>query len=260
MHKVFLGVGASLSLLALLGSFLVISDKCSMAFMLWYTLFWLGQGIQHFLSFTIPQVDTLKHEHLIRRFVGIVIIIDILYFFLAFTFWMKSEYHPLYCFLCHRIGLSPLIGVFLLIHFFIALAFFIQFLYAYIKRKYYLISLGGFTVEQRLLREREESRRRLGLLEPMSNDYPLPIQHKNPNNYYLFNDVADEVTLGMCSICLCPNEHENKSIMTLCNHMFHRTCIENWAKINDKCPDCRTPFTPKRNCNNNSLPSVPEEE
>ena len=152
MHRVLLVISAGLSLLCLLGSFLVLGSHCEMGFLLWYCIYWLGQAIQHFLAFTVPRVDTVKYSPQIRRLVGVIIVIDLVYFFLAFTFWTKSEVHPLYCLLCHRLDFSPGIGALLLLHFIIALFFFIQLLYAYIKRKYYLISLGGFALEQRLLR------------------------------------------------------------------------------------------------------------
>jgi hypothetical protein len=31
-------------------------------------------------------------------------------------------------------------------------------------------------------------------------------------------------------------------IYTTCKHYFHRECIEDWTKINSRCPECRTEF------------------
>ena len=146
MHRAFLVLSAGMSLLCLLGSFLLNGKHCDMGFLLWYCLYWMGQAIQHFLSSIISRIDAVKYSLFIRRFLGAILVVDLMYFFLVVTFWMQSAVHPFYCFLCNQLGLSRAVGVLLLLHFFVALCFFIQLLYAYIKRKYYLISLGGFAL------------------------------------------------------------------------------------------------------------------
>ena len=48
----------------------------------------------------------------------------------------------------------------------------------------------------------------------------------------------------ICSICLNSKEKKEENddetiVYTPCKHLFHRLCIQNWAKVNSKCPDCR---------------------
>ena len=53
-------------------------------------------------------------------------------------------------------------------------------------------------------------------------------------------------TLMDCSICLeiiLPDT----STTTICNHIFHTECLNNWLEIKNSCPLCRTPFYCK-NC------------
>lgn len=51
-----------------------------------------------------------------------------------------------------------------------------------------------------------------------------------------------------CVICL-DNVYKKDHIKTLCKHSFHKYCIDNWLKNNNKCPLCRTII---RNENNNN--------
>ena len=49
-----------------------------------------------------------------------------------------------------------------------------------------------------------------------------------------------------CSICL-EIIHNNPNI-TICNHKFHRNCLNQWLNHNNTCPMCRTTlfhYTPK---------------
>jgi len=49
-----------------------------------------------------------------------------------------------------------------------------------------------------------------------------------------------------CSICL-EKIHSNPNI-TICNHKFHRNCLNQWLNHNNTCPMCRTTlfhYTPK---------------
>lgn len=39
-----------------------------------------------------------------------------------------------------------------------------------------------------------------------------------------------------CSICLADL---TDAVSTVCNHKFHKECIQEWAKVSDKCPMCR---------------------
>jgi hypothetical protein len=59
------------------------------------------------------------------------------------------------------------------VHFVVSLFVYVQFLYGYINRKYYLLALGGFEVERRINEQREENMRRVALIEPYYNEYPV---------------------------------------------------------------------------------------
>ena len=41
-----------------------------------------------------------------------------------------------------------------------------------------------------------------------------------------------------CSICL-EDIHKNEEKVLMCNHKFHKKCINKWTKINNICPLCR---------------------
>ena len=40
-----------------------------------------------------------------------------------------------------------------------------------------------------------------------------------------------------CPICL--EQNNNEMITTACNHVFHKSCLDEWKKINLSCPCCR---------------------
>lgn len=44
--------------------------------------------------------------------------------------------------------------------------------------------------------------------------------------------------IGKCPICL-DNIYQNNCVKTLCKHSFHKDCLSNWSKNNNKCPLCR---------------------
>ena len=49
-------------------------------------------------------------------------------------------------------------------------------------------------------------------------------------------------TPDVCSICLgaIKLQHINNNFITICNHMFHRSCLQHWCMVKNSCPDCRT--------------------
>lgn len=130
----------------------MIGLPCGVNFFCYFSIFYLGQSIQHYFCMTMPKIDTIKYGSIIKRYLAIVILILISYFFMAFMFWSRSNIHPFYCFLVTNLGLPVLLGAIFIIHFVATLLIFIHFLHGYITRKYYLIALGGFEVEQRLIR------------------------------------------------------------------------------------------------------------
>jgi selenocysteine-specific translation elongation factor len=40
-----------------------------------------------------------------------------------------------------------------------------------------------------------------------------------------------------CSICL--SEVDNDKLITECNHVFHKDCVQGWLEVNTNCPVCR---------------------
>ena len=44
--------------------------------------------------------------------------------------------------------------------------------------------------------------------------------------------------MGECSICLDSNTPCNWTLFK-CNHQFHNTCIYEWMKLHNTCPNCR---------------------
>jgi len=45
-----------------------------------------------------------------------------------------------------------------------------------------------------------------------------------------------------CSICLEPLDNSKKNKTTICNHTFHKECIELWLLHQNICPLCRHSF------------------
>lgn len=46
-----------------------------------------------------------------------------------------------------------------------------------------------------------------------------------------------------CSICLDQiQEGQEDSLLELCNHRFHRACLDPWMETHSTCPNCRGPI------------------
>lgn len=50
-----------------------------------------------------------------------------------------------------------------------------------------------------------------------------------------------------CIICLDTVDDTDMKYVR-CGHSFHRTCCNNWLKVNNACPMCRTVVAPRRFC------------
>ena len=59
------------------------------------------------------------------------------------------------------------------------------------------------------------------------------IELENTREYYNYFDTND------CSICL-EKLNEKHSVITSCNHSFHKECLKKLKLNSDKCPLCRT--------------------
>ena len=54
-----------------------------------------------------------------------------------------------------------------------------------------------------------------------------------------------------CSICFDNTNFKNDCTKTMCGHMFHTECLQEWNKLNQNCPNCRTGlFSKDINVNN----------
>ena len=62
------------------------------------------------------------------------------------------------------------------------------------------------------------------------------------------------IKIDNCSICLDKQKY-NCSIITNCNHIFHKECLKNWIELNDSCPLCRktNPMQKKKSNRNKHL-------
>jgi len=71
----------------------------------------------------------------------------------------------------------------------------------------------------------------------------ITIAKKINDNYLCENCLGKNTNTTKCSICL----EENITIITACNHKFHKACLINWIKhenntseiFNATCPICR---------------------
>ena len=46
--------------------------------------------------------------------------------------------------------------------------------------------------------------------------------------------------IEQCSICFENIDLKDDCTKTMCNHMFHTECLQEWNKLNQNCPNCRT--------------------
>lgn len=58
----------------------------------------------------------------------------------------------------------------------------------------------------------------------------------NVNTRKVIPKIITETT-ELCSICL--ENMEDKLVKTICNHLYHENCLEDWMKRNLNCPLCR---------------------
>ncbi|EDR28161.1 hypothetical protein EDI_096540 [Entamoeba dispar SAW760] len=73
----------------------------------------------------------------------------------------------------------------------------------------------------------------------------ITIQFKINNNHHnlIFNENKILIKSKLpcdCPICLCLIEDSSDVLLTKCNHIFHKECIQVWLKEHNDCPYCRT--------------------
>lgn len=185
MHKVLMSWDMFMAVLCML--ILTLSDnrsQCLASFYLFWTLYFLTQSILHYLIVKIPQIDVMKFDIVIKRLIGLVCIVQIAYLFLVVVFWQRAHIHPLYCAMCEEYKWPYAIGILFIFHFILSAGCLISLIHLFVTRKYYLIALGGFEVQQRMALERQQALRRIGLMQPY---YAYPIEASiKTNKYYKF--------------------------------------------------------------------------
>ncbi|KAJ5072323.1 dsc e3 ubiquitin ligase complex subunit 1 [Anaeramoeba ignava] len=65
-----------------------------------------------------------------------------------------------------------------------------------------------------------------------------------PEKYNYFRPInLERLKEDVCVICL-DEIKENDYMITPCNHIFHRSCLEKWMEIKIECPTCRATIPP----------------
>lgn len=76
----------------------------------------------------------------------------------------------------------------------------------------------------------------VGKLNFIDNSYSIESYHKK---IWLESvDNQKKIQEEECAICLEPME-KNAVKLSVCNHYFHKKCIEQYFKVNEACPLCR---------------------
>ncbi len=125
-------------------------SQCLASFYLFWSIFFMSQSINHYLLMTIPRIDVIRFDSILKKLVGIVCGVEIFYLLLVIIFWQKSSIHPIYCAVCGEFDWPFLVGILFAFHFIFSAGFLINLIHLFVTRKYYLIALGGFDVEQRI--------------------------------------------------------------------------------------------------------------
>ena len=69
----------------------------------------------------------------------------------------------------------------------------------------------------------------------------LPKRYRPAGFDYLYETVAPGTA---CPICMCEIEADEPSMVTPCQHGFHRDCLERWMQEQMVCPVCRAALPP----------------
>ncbi len=219
-NKGFFVYDAVLMLISLILIFVFIRHQCVALMFFYYALFYAAQAGQHYLIFKFPLIDINKHYLLFRRLVIAICLVDGSYLFACVIFWQRTSAHPIYCGLHEYFGLGLWVGIILTMHFVFSLAWAISLIQSYINRRYYLLALGGFEVEQRIEAERRAMRENMMIREPNMGDFPIP---RNSNDkYFKFEDAAD-VNLDNFECSICYNQDlQSHFVNAGCGHFYHQ--------------------------------------
>lgn len=126
---------------------LTLSDnrsQCIASFYLFWALYFSTQAMLHYLLVKIPMIDVIKVDITIKRMIGLICFVEIVYMLLVVVFWQRSHVHPIYCAMCEEYQWPYTIGIVFIFHFILSAGFVISLIHLFVTRKYYLIALGGF--------------------------------------------------------------------------------------------------------------------
>ncbi len=80
-------------------------------------------------------------------------------------------------------------------------------------------------------------------------------QSQNKNNIVVIQpngEITNTLQQGqekkkddLCSVCLIEFEMEDLVRKTICDHLFHKECLEQWLKKHENCPICRKNLSKK---------------
>jgi hypothetical protein len=91
---------------------------------------------------------------------------------------------------------------------------------------------------------------RIHYIDRYFKEYESPIFNKymlNRIKYSVYEIVPTTIPLSTCDldckICICDTVHnenfnETEWILLACSHKFHKYCLDQYVKFNDKCPGC----------------------
>lgn len=237
INRGFLFYDGGLAVLSLILCLAFVKQDCVSLMFLCYLGFYLAQVGQHWMIGAFPTIDINLHYVRYRRLVMLVCFVDAAYMFACVIFWQKTPAHPMYCALHQHFGLGMWVGLAMAFHFIFCLAWAVSLIQAYINRRYYLLALGGFEVEQRILEQNRQARENMMIREPDNRDFYIP--QSNKEKYFKFDDIAEEESENYeCSICY-NQDLDSHFVNAGCGHFYHEKCLLDWAKLNESCPQCR---------------------
>lgn len=217
VNEIFLYCDSCLLVLSFILMFVFVRHRCVALMFLFYCCFYGAQAAQHYFIKIFPKIDVNKHYVLYRRLIMLIMTVDGVYLFASIIFWQKASAHPIYCALHQYFGIGLWVGIVLVMHFIFSLFWGITLIQSYINRRYYLLAMGGFEIEQRILNEQRAIRESMMIREPNIDDYPIPREGK----YYKFEDALDaDLATDECSICY-NKEEESHFVDAGCGHFFH---------------------------------------
>jgi len=89
VHSCFALFDIIITLLCLVEIFISIDTTCLTLFYIYYTLFYIGQVIEHFLVIRLPDIDAEKYAPKIKVFIYIFGFFETTYLFGTVMFWLR---------------------------------------------------------------------------------------------------------------------------------------------------------------------------